>query len=206
MAELNFNDFDFVLNRLIIPIVFAIIPLCINYYRKDIEKYLKKGKKRPLLFFLDGFRIELGNWRYTILAPLFIALLFVIITDLYFSWLRQPFVSYGEPFWFSSLTSGILAPIAEEFIFRGFFISFAIFLGLYLIKPHTKNTEFIVNNVALFVITFFFALGHPNRTVFDFMARFLLGLLAGLLYVLSERNLLPPMIAHAVFNWYVILK
>lgn len=201
MAEID------ILNLIVIPGGFTILALLANLYSRRIEKYLKKGRKRrQLLFFLQGFRIQLGDWHCTIAAPLLATLLLAFAMDGYFTWLRQPFVSYNEPLWLSSLTSGFLAPISEEFIFRGFFISFAIFLGMRMIKPYTKKDEFIVNNAALFVIAFFFALGHPNSSIFDFAARFMLGLFCGVLYLLSERNLLPPIVAHAAWNWYLITK
>src|SRR2546422_5416536 len=84
---------------------------------------------------------------------------------------------------FGYLGAAIVAPIAEETIFRGFVIG-----GL-------RNRFGVA--AALVVSAVLFALLHPPLTIFPVI--FVLGLLLGLLFI-QTGSLYPGMLMHAMFN------
>ena len=77
----------------------------------------------------------------------------------------------------------VIAPVAEEFIFRGVLFTFV------------KNLGF--PKIAWIVVSFLFALVHGDAGIF--VPLFFLALLLTWLYERTE-NLLAPIIAHALFN------
>ncbi|MEM3556073.1 MAG: CPBP family intramembrane glutamic endopeptidase [Candidatus Micrarchaeia archaeon] len=197
-------DLWFVLNRWAFPYLFAVTLFFLIHKEKEIRKYLKrKGTViEKLSFFLDGFRAELST-----LAVIAIPL--ALILQHFLSWLFQKeLVSFGEPLWFSSITSGFITPIAEEFVFRGFILSSILFDFKVITKFRKlpKTAELLVSLAALLVSSFLFSFLHENVAREQFMIRFLSGVLYGALYLMSNRNLLPPIIAHAVWNWSLMIR
>jgi uncharacterized protein len=77
----------------------------------------------------------------------------------------------------------VLAPVAEEFIFRG------------ILYPFVKQLNF--PKLALFGTSFLFALIHADKAIF--IPLFVLALALTWLYE-KTGNLLAPIVAHSLFN------
>jgi len=89
----------------------------------------------------------------------------------------------GSPwFWLVAATAGLLAPIAEELVFRGFLLP--------LLQPRLGRVA------SLAATSLLFGLGHGLPYALPLTA---LGAFFGWL-VQRHRSLLPAMLAHAIFN------
>ncbi|KAH9626713.1 hypothetical protein KSS87_017412 [Heliosperma pusillum] len=84
--------------------------------------------------------------------------------------------------------TGVLAPVLEETVFRGFFM--------------TSMTKWVPTPIAVVISAAVFALAH--LTPGEFPQLFVLGVALGLSYA-QTRNLLTPITIHALWNSGVIL-
>jgi len=197
-------DWYFYLNRWAIPASLSVVYLFFLYKRKAVTEWVvsgAKGEKYKRLFreLMDGLKSKVGDWRLTIVFAAALA----IATDLLLSWaLQQPLRSLGEPLGFSLLTGGILNPIAEELMFRGFLIGFGFFfIGFFGLRKYEKPLgAFLIAIVAIY-----FAAAHGQQNWFPFVVRLAGGALYGALYVASGRNLLPAIAAHSAGNVLAIV-
>jgi len=101
-----------------------------------------------------------------------------------------PLVNSGNPLDLLSLllVTSVLAPILEESLFRGFLL--------------TSLTRYMPNSGAVVISSLVFALAH--FTPKDAPQLFALGLVLGTLYT-RTRNLLTPVMVHALWNSGVLL-
>lgn len=116
-------------------------------------------------------------------------------------WMMQ---SYGEALWFSSLTSGFLNPISEEVLSKGILLNLFAFSAYYLKLTGRKKYSLYLLGITVTSLTF--TISHINLGLMQFAARFSSSVLFCVVYLLSDRNLLPPIVAHVVWNWYLIGK
>lgn len=192
---------DFWLNRWALPLILSSILFYFIYFKKTWIDWINKIKNEELrnclLFILDGLKINLGDWKITILSPAVIAIGLVVLIDNVFN---ANAGGYGETLWFALITSGFLNPISEEFITRGILLGMFVYAAFKF--PKEKNLVYVLG---LFVTSVVFVYGHNNSTLFQIVIRFLMSLLFGLLYLINDRNLLPPIMAHAANNIFLIL-
>jgi len=101
-----------------------------------------------------------------------------------------------------------LSPIAEEFLVRG--ILFGMFLAF--LKAAEKYTSKVEEaqpgaiTLLLFFQAIVFGVHHENVSHANLLLRILSGLLYGTLYLLYDRNLLPPIVAHISQNLTVTVS
>lgn len=97
--------------------------------------------------------------------------------------------------------SVFLAPIYEEYMFRKLFLDDVL---LRMIKELPPLPSWLARFWLVFALLFqsiMFAYLHEDiNTWFAFWSRFAVGLLCGVLYVKSNRNLLAAISAHATYN------
>jgi len=200
---------QFYMNRWLFPVMLTGLFFCIHVSRKPLAEWIGKIKSKKdrlmLGYLLEGLDVKLGDWRKTILPPAALA----IGLDFLVSWIYQmPLHASGEALWFALLTGGFLNPIAEEFLVRG------IGLGAFALLAERTSKKWKEGEAAKYSIWLFgmlfisyaFTIGHNNTTAYQFAGRFAKSMLFGLLYLLSGRNLLPPIIAHAASNLFLILN
>lgn len=192
---------DFWLNRWALPLILSGLLFYFVYYKKTwinwINKIQNEKWRNYLLFILDGLKINFGNWKTTILFPAVIAIGLDVILAIIFN---ANAGGYGESLWFATITSGFLNPISEEFIMRGIFLGAFAYVAFRL--PKYKN---IAYGLGLLITSVVFLSGHNNPTVYQIVVRFSMSILFGLLYLINDRNLLPPIMAHAASNTFLIL-
>ena len=150
-------------------------------------------------FFVEGLRLE-AKRKHIILA-LSGGLGLILLFDAVSGWKLG---SYGEALWFSSLTAGFLNPIAEELLARGLFLNmFAFTVYVFGLQGWKKASTYMIG---VTIVSLVFTVSHLNLGLFQSAVRFSSSLLFCAVYLLSERNLLPPIVAHAAWNWYLVGK
>ena len=193
---------QFYIARVILPVAFTAIFILLQLNGKELLKKIKNRKKRLVLeYYLEGLKIKIGDWKKTIMLPAALA----IGLDILVSWTyKMPMHASGEPLVFAMATSGFLNPIYEEFAYRGIGIGMIVVPIAETARDKTK--KYAIYLAGMLMIAYVFTISHDNGTVFQFISRFSLSMLFGLLYLFSGRNLLPPMIAHAASNLFMVLK
>lgn len=142
---------------------------------------------------------EIGNWWKTIVIPVLVIVIAYIIWIIYCtSFFHQfPSITITEPLPVYFVTNVILAPAAEE-ILQCFFLSVA-----FILFSKIYNNRWMIAGMcfsALMIISYIFANGHINPTPVNWLLRFFQFMIYGALYYLNERNLVPAIVAHSVWN------
>ena len=203
---------EFLLNRFLIPLVLTAIFFYFQAYWKNLENFLKKRikNKRKLetfLFLLDCLKVKRASLKRIVFVPIVYSILLEVFLSLIF---HNPLHGFFEPVWFAGLTSGFLSPIAEEFLTRAVFLGFCGSGLLAVLKlrgvKFNREKEYAYYFVWLLISSLVFVLAHENFTLFQFILRFSLSMLYGILYLVNRRNVLPSIVAHASANWFIILK
>ena len=104
---------------------------------------------------------------------------------------------------FFFLVSVFFAPVYEEYIFRKLLLDdilLRIFKELPPLHKHSWLARFWLAFVLLFQSIMFAYLHEDINSWFAFWSRFAIGLLCGVLYIKSDRNLLAAISAHATYN------
>ncbi|MFA6049171.1 MAG: CPBP family glutamic-type intramembrane protease [Candidatus Micrarchaeia archaeon] len=118
---------------------------------------------------------------------------------------------FGKPLWFDGdkvaafFVSVLFAPFEEELLFRAGFIGLLFVVLSEACRPfkQTLGTKTLV--VLAIFSALYFGVVHPNNNAFELALRASSGLLYAGLYLLSGKNLVPPVAAHAAGNLAVIL-
>jgi membrane protease YdiL (CAAX protease family) len=209
------GQFYIYINRGVLPVLLTGLFFYIQFNRQLVAEWLgriKKGKSRLVLGYIlmleylnEGLTVKLEDLKKTIILPVALA----IGLDILVSWTYQvPLHASGEVLWFALLTGGFLNPISEEFLVRG--IGLGVFIHLAeRISDRLKKGEPVKYGIYLFgllFISYIFTINHANYTTYQFVSRFMQAMLYGSLYLFGGRNLLPPMIAHAAHNLFLILN
>ncbi|HLD49066.1 MAG TPA: CPBP family intramembrane glutamic endopeptidase [archaeon] len=194
-------EFDNILNLWIIPFSVTMIFFLFYYCKTTIIKIAKKSRKKSdFLFLLDNFRINIDDWKKTILLPIISAILLNVIVMAVF--MAKP-VKYDIPFWFLASMPGFANPVSEEFLIRGFLLGLFVF-GAWKFRFKDKNKYFLYF-IGLIFLSYIFTISHINMTLYQYVIRFSNSILFSILYLINKRNLLPSIIAHAAGNWLFIL-
>lgn len=196
-------DFICILNRFWVPFVLVVVFFCVISKKAAINKWVsdKSGKiklKRWVGAILSGVNLDTKNAKKTLLLAVLLAFAADLIVSMIFK--TKP-TGYGEPLPFALVTSGFLNPVAEEFLVRGL----ALGMILYTIEMLEKKVigrglSSFLKTLSLLVISVYFTIQHPNLTAFQFWVRFTNSTLCGILYIASNKNLLPAITAHAAHN------
>jgi len=192
----------FWLNRWALPIILSGILFYFVYYKKTWIGWANKIKDEKwrdyLLFILNGLEIKLGDLKITVLFSAVIVIVLEIILAIIF---QTKAGGSGETLWFATITSGFLNPISEEFIMRGILLGAFAYVAY---KTPKIEQKYLVYGLGLLITSVAFVFGHDNQTLYQIVARFSISILLGLLYLANDRNLLPPIIAHATSNIFLI--
>lgn len=204
---MNYNPLNFEIDTIFRAILLAIILIAIYFLPKIKQRYYriiqKLNKKfqppNPVLEkFFDGLKIKKVS-KKTIITTLAIAVLAEITYYLVFP------NAQINPIKQNILTVTILAPIIEEFIFRG------LLLGSFLMIPpiiaqRTKKSEKEINELFIPTIVLMqailFNFSHENLT----LQTVIMGIIYGGLFIGNkkildtENNTAPGIIAHATHN------
>jgi membrane protease YdiL (CAAX protease family) len=199
--------------RLLVPFLIAAVYACILVYKKEILAFVKKKPQKKRCFLrnmIKCLRLDLGDWRFTILLP---AILIIVLEVSVARAFGMPLKGQSGVYWFDFATSGLLHPISEEFLIRGLLLG-GFFTWLFPCKFKNKKLPQITKHILKHGITLIgvlfsslvFAISHYNPIFFHFAIRFSASILFSLLYLASGRNLLPPIVAHAAGNLYILLS
>lgn len=202
------DAWQFYINRWVFPVLFTGLFFCIQANRKPLAEWIRGIKSRKdrltLGYINEGLKVKLEG-RKMLLLPAALA----IGLDFLVSWTYQmPMHASGEPLLFALLTGGFLNPVSEEFLVRGMGLGAFALLAERTAK-RLKKGETAKYGICLFgmlFISYAFTIGHANCTAYQFTGRFAKSMLFGLLYLSSGRNLLPPIIAHAASNVFLVLN
>ncbi len=187
----------------IYSIVITVAYACFLCHREAI---LTRLKNRFLVKFVDGLKSENRDWKQTLLMPTVLA----IGLDLSIEWKYQiQLHSKGEPLWLAIPTSGFFTPISEEVWNRGIGMGYVVVLLWWFVEiKRIENQKILKYGFYLLgnlLISLAFTLGHDIRYPVQFVYFFASSMLLGLLY-LYNKNLLPPIIAHAASNLFLIFR
>lgn len=190
------------INGAIAPVIITVLYILylkgIFPKRKWVEDYFKNIPEAP-----KGMRFDFSR-PMTIILTSFLSVLFIdLILKIVFG---HPMLPYDEPMWYGIIVRGIFNPIAEEVVFRGFFLGILSFIFIELIRKSAKNNLADVCYVPFLIFwSFVFMLSHNDWRLVPDIARFLLGILCGTLYLLSKRNLAVPITAHSIHNILIVI-
>ncbi len=135
-------------------------------------------------------RPRISNWLYAIMVPIIIAPAADIMLGGKYG---------GEPL----IASLFANPVWEEFLFRATFIGF---LGFVIIKSFNFKNEKGIYAALLIFSSLSSALWHTTGIFTkEFLIIALNGFLYGALYIWNDKNILPPIIAHAAGNLFLLL-
>jgi len=172
----------------------------LNIVKSLFKESRSKKTKRLLKKYINSNRIKINTFHTSILFP-------IIISSIYWLYL-QIFLNFSgcSSLTLEKLTSIIITPIFEEFVFRGFLLtSFIIIFGfvyeqLNIDKDHIMNS-FVINSISIILSAAIFSFGHNGA----FDLRFISGLLIGSVYILDKKNLTPAIISHALNNFILVM-
>ena len=150
----------------------------------------KKQKIMSLLF----------NWNFPSNKPFtlfFLPVMFFVFLEILL--LKQTFDLYT----FLFITIFFSKPLAEEIIFRG--MIFGYFLQKFCSKKQKKTKFNYILKITFFLIlqSLIFTSGHWESKLFAIPSIFFSGIVYGLLFLLSDKNVLLPTIAHLAVNFSV---
>ena len=172
-----------------------------KHKNKNQQTKILQTVKNPWDVFCTFFCPRLDNWLYTLIIPVILAPLIDGILNIFW----PSIVKFGsQPIW----KSLFYAPIIEEFIYRAGFIGLLGFLFVLWFKTQKieiKNEKMLYAALLIFS-SLSFALSHTAKIfTIEFLGIFLNGFLYGFLYLWNDKNLLPPIIAHAAGNLFLLL-
>jgi membrane protease YdiL (CAAX protease family) len=189
--------------------VSIILIFLILYSRRRL---FQNKEKREFFFYiyemLNDVKISLKNPLNTILFPIIsMTIAFSVMWVLGFINTMQIVLNFLTGI-FVFLLTVILAPLSEE-ILQCLFLSL-IFVSIPKIchkfeRVITKFQFYSIFLLFLVIDAFFMALLHNNYTSTSFLVRTLGFIFFGLLYVKNERNIVPPVIAHATWNLSLLI-
>ena len=186
----------------LVPVQLAII--AVYFARFPILSHAPEPARSRFSIIACDVKFSLGDWKKTILIPIVVVLLMYLAwVGFYFTLAKQlPTLSLSDPLPVFVVGNGVLAPLAEEILQCTLLTSaFIAFTRIY------KNRQ-VVNTLlgaGLLVIAFLFAIIHTNPTPINFLVRFLGFTVYGAFYYLNDRNILPAVIAHAAWNFCLII-
>ena len=144
---------------------------------------------------ISGMAFSIGKWYFTILIPILIIFVFYIGWVMYYSLFLNIFPRFpiNDPLPIYIITYVIVGPIAEQ-------ILQCLYLSMVCFATENKSIIFL----SMMAIAAFFAILHYNTGIESVMLRFVLFMVYGLLYYLNDKNMLPSMVAHSSWNFFVI--
>jgi membrane protease YdiL (CAAX protease family) len=146
------------------------------------------------------FKFEFGKWWKTLLIPTVVIVIvyaFVVCIN------RFPSISIGDPL--IILDSAILVPVAEQILQTLLLTIFTSIFLVFITVQKNKWKSGIICFSALIVSAFIMAWVHFDTVSLFLPLKIFLFLIYGALYYLNDRNLLPSIIAHSVWNTIVII-
>jgi len=197
-------------DRLLMPVLFSIIYLLFLKNSKKIQNFLVERAINVLQaeYFKEliyGLRLEKKNLFWTFIFPAVLG----SVLELPNLFIMRPFrLPKNEPWWILFISSDLLSPIAEEFLWRGLlFGAFLAFIeALEKQGARLKSIKPGIATLMLFFQAFFFGAWHENVNSANLLLRTISGLLYGALYLLYGRNLLPAISAHISQNLTVTIS
>lgn len=184
-------------------LLFAILIITLNGIFRDTENK-----------FLLLVRTVINDVKFSFRNPLLSVLLPVLIITAVFFALRafiQP-SEYSispnlETLAFMIVLVAITGPVAEEIIqcvtlSAVFVIEKDIFEKCSFQKTNLRFYGFLILFLVLYAV--YMAYFHDNRDIVSFSIRAFCFIIYGLLYLVNDRNIVPPVIAHGTWNLLVI--
>ena len=152
----------------------------------------KKQKIMSLLF----------NWNFPSNKPFtlfFLPVMFFVFLEILL--LKQTFDLYT----FLFITIFFSKPLMEEIIYRG--MIFGLFLQKFCSKKQKETKLNYILKITFFLIlqSLIFTSGHWESKLFAIPSIFFSGIIYGLLFLLSGKNVLLPTIAHLAVNFSVFI-
>jgi len=205
MDQINWNSpILLLIGQVSIILIFLIL-----YSRRSLFQNKVKSEFFHLIYeMLNDVKISLKNPLTTILFPIIsMAIVFSVAWLLGFiNTIQISLNLFTSVFIF--LLMVILAPLSEE-IEQCLFLSL-IFVSMSIIchkfdKVITKFQFYSIFLIFLVIDAFFMAFLHNNDTFTSFFVRAVGFIFFGLLYVKYERNIVPPVIAHATWNLSLLI-
>lgn len=152
-------------------------------------------------FFNPRVIASLFNWNVSIKGKIgLISLCFSILVGYLFF---KEFPALDSTLQIMLLTTiFVVQAFFEEIAFRGIIFGLALSL-IDKVKVKEKRMRYIA--IALLIQSSIFAVLHLQFGILQMSLRFLTGIIYGLIFIFSKRNILPSTAAHLVYNYVVFL-
>ncbi len=192
---MNWYSYFELLGRSVLLLLFVFQNQVIAHVKK-----IKHPKRRLLLrYVFNGLKAKFTGWK-SIILPAFSAIVLTLLISLIF---RVPLTLYKAPLLRDLfLFTVIFSPVSEEVLWRALLLSA-------LISPQISEKLGLANDgrlkyiLALLAVSLLFTLSHSNPTLYQSVSRFFASMLYGTVYIVSGRNLLPAIVAHAADNLFI---
>ena len=180
-------------NLLELYLTFIVLTIFLPIIEFFLLKFQNRKKQKVSLLF---------NWNFPSNKPFtlfFLPVMFFAFLEILL--LKQTFDLYT----FLFITIFFSKPLMEEIIYRG--MIFGLFLQKFCSKKQKKTKLNYILKITFFLIlqSLIFTSGHWESKLFAIPSIFFSGIIYGLLFLLSDKNVLLPTIAHLAVNFSVFV-
>ena len=202
----------FEINSFVILMIGQIIFLCIFLllrFKKD--RFLQESTNEIFVFIRESIadvKISFNKPLYSIFIPITIVI-FIFYVFRHFVQQTEVFIHPNfETLLFILILTSLTGPIAEEII-QCFTISVVyigekcIFQKLSIQEPSFRLYGPLI--IILILDAFYMAYFHENKTENSFIIRTVCFIIFGFFYIVNNRNIVPPIIAHCTWNFFVVV-
>jgi hypothetical protein len=155
---------------------------------------------------LGDVKLRINDWRISILLPIISTFIFNSLFFVLYGLRITDTVTLLE-YPLKSLYAGLIGPIFEQFIQCAILLGFIICVVKWFYKrfysssfEKSRRKKIVLYGIGLVISAYTMMLFHGNQSQFYVCLRFFSFLLYGGLYLISDKNLFPSIVAHSVNN------
>ena len=177
-------------------IIVAIIEIIFLFLVLMLYRFSKKSWVKESLF---NFKIKFKKFPLTLLLPITLSLILVVFYYLFFG----KITSYPSSILLLIISAVLIAPLAEEILFRGILLGYVLKISDY---AFSKIGKAVFISIGFIIQLILFVFLHQRLEWQNLTILIISGLLYSSLFLIYKKNLLPSIISHASTNLFVILS
>lgn len=204
-------------NNVIFPSITSLVLIALYWLLIATKSEPKNSALKLIYVSWKQIRLQYDSFYSTILIPAIVAIiLFAIFISTYALVIQKEIIYVGYPKLLGSIVNSLLVPFNEEIFFRGLiFWALGITLATLLWKildwlkkkSDFKEHPFLPVHFVYVVIVIqglIFSYFHFDQNFVVFLLKILMGIVYGCLFYFNNKNLLPAMVSHGVYNVMII--
>jgi membrane protease YdiL (CAAX protease family) len=205
METLNWNSpFLLLFGQIILLLLFIFLII----KRDKIFKDPKNEFLKVLHDSIKDVKVSFKNPFSSIFCPILVALIFYFAIRTFIQSYETQINPDFETFLFIFVLTTVIGPIAEEII-QCITLS-VVFVGeSHIFKKYSiQETNLRIYGILFIVLildAMYMAYFHNNKDTTIFFIRMSSFVIFGFLYIINERNIVPPIIAHSTWNLLVVM-